>query len=457
MDELTFLSAQTLAQLIGERRVSSLEVVESHLQRINALNPALNAIVTLDAQRARARAGELDAALARGEVYGPLHGVPVTIKDSFETEGLLTTFGHRFRARHIPRRNATVAARMLEAGAVILGKTNIPEMSWDWQTKSPIFGRANNPFNLGYTPGGSGGGGAAAVAAGLSALEIGADGAGSIRVPAHFCGLFGLMPTAHRVSGAGHMEIRPQAHSTRSNLTGFGPIARSIGDLRLALRVIAGPDNIHADVLPVPLETSAAPKRLSECRFSWTDDFGGVPVTAETRAALKMLAEELRARGCRVERAAPPGLDFEEALETCGEMWGYEGGQQANFPSRLGLRLAYTPMFGRAAWTRGFVRGLGLNMRAYHAARERRDLFIFMIDRFLSAWDAWLCPVAATPAFEHRRTGKRIAVDGRKVSYSRANSTYASLFNLGENPVVVLPLARSQEGMPIGVQVVGRR
>jgi len=460
MDDVTFLPAHQLAQAIRQREVSSAEIVEAHLNRITKYNPALNAIVTLDAERARVRARELDAERARGKVRGALHGVPVTIKDAFETKGLRTTFGYLPTRNYVPKRNATVVARLLAAGAVILGKTNIPDSSFDWQSKNVIFGRTNNPWDLRCTPGGSTGGGAAAVAAGLSPLEIGSDAAGSIRFPAHCCGVYGLKPTEHLVSGAGHMLIPRGAPRGVRHTASFGPLARSIEDLRLALRIIAGPDNCQPEVPPVPLDLFSQKrpaKQLSECRIGWTDDFGGVPVTMETRAVLKNLMEKLQAKGCHIQRASPKGFDFSAALETCGEIAGAEMGAQMQSYARVALRPMFQLMFGRGAWTRGFTRGLSLKMRRYVAALTRRDVFIAAMENFLDDWDAWLCPVAAVHAFTHRWKGTRIAVDDEKLSYSVALGSYTSIFNLTGNPVVVLPVTRSECGLPIGVQAVGAR
>jgi amidase len=189
-----------LARAIRERTISAKEVLEADLAQIALHNPKLNAIVTLDEERARQRAKEADEAIARGENWGPLHGVPVTIKDFYATAGLRTTCSYKPLANYIPQQDATVVARLRSAGAIILGKTNLPMLGLGIQTDSPLFGRANNPWNLNYTPGGSTGGGAAAVVAGLSPLELGGDGGGSIRLPSHFCGVFGLKPTEHRVS-----------------------------------------------------------------------------------------------------------------------------------------------------------------------------------------------------------------------------------------------------------------
>ena len=456
--DIVFLSAHELAAKIRARKLSSVQIFRAHLTHIRLHNPSLNAVVTLDEERALVRAEAADRALATGEIWGALHGVPVTIKDAFETEGLRTTFGYRFTSHYVPSRNATVVERLVNAGAIVLGKTNIPEVSWDWQTKSPIFGRTNNPWNTECTPGGSTGGGAAAVASGMSPLEIGSDGAGSIRVPAHFCGVFGLKPTGHLVSGAGHMEIPRGVERGHSALSGFGPLARSVADLRLALSIIAGSDERHWDVPPVSLDAQKdSLKNLGERRFAWTGDFGGVPVTKETSRALFLLSEQLKERGCHVERTHPPSFDFAGALETCGELWGAESAADMILPLRLATQAAYMPLFGRGPWTRGFVRGLGFNARGYSQALRRRDQFILSFDKFLSNWDAWLCPVASVPAFTHRRTGKRIAVNAAKIPYSQACGTFASIFNMTEHPVVVIPLAQTQEGLPIGMQLVGAR
>ncbi len=460
MDHLTFLPAHALAEAIRRREVSSAEVVEAYLSRIAKYNPALNAIVTIDAERARRRARELDTEIERGELRGALHGVPVTIKDAFETEGLRTTFGYWPTRNYIPERNATVVARLLVAGAIVLGKTNIPDSSFDWQSKNVIFGQTNNPWNLACTPGGSTGGGAAAVAAGLSPLEIGSDSAGSIRFPAHFCGVYGLKPTEHLVSGAGHMEIPRGAPRGLRHTASFGPLARSVADLRLALSVIAGPDNQHHEVPPVSFDSylkNHQPKQLSECRVAWTDNFGGVPVTSETRATLRDLADKLQATGCRVERTSPREFDYAAALETCGEIAGSEMGAQMQRPARLALRPFFKLLFGSGAWTRGFTRGLGLSMRRYVGALARRDAFITEMEDFLKDWDAWLCPVASVPAFTHRWKGQRIEVDDQKLPYSVALGAYTSIFNLTGNPAIALPVARSQEGLPLGVQAIGQR
>jgi amidase len=440
MTDLTFEPAHELATLIRDRRVSAAEVLEAHLANIARHNPALNAIVTLDERGARRRAREADAALARGEVWGPLHGVPVTIKDALETAGLRTTAGHPPLASYVPERDATVVARLRAGGAIVLGKTNLPPLAAGFQTDGPLLGRANNPWDTSRTPGGSTGGGAAAVAAGLSPLEMGSDFGGSIRIPAHFCGVFGLKPTEHRVSTAGHIPETPGTGRRVRHMAAVGPLARSIEDLRLCLSLIEGPDGRNLEVPPAPRDDAPA-RPLGDYRIAWTDGFGGVTVSAEIRAALERLAGQLEEAGCRVERCDPAGFDV-EALERAGRaVGGFEARPELPRPIRLLVRLQTMATAGDA-----YIRGL-----------NRRDALTARLEEFLSDWDTWLCPAAAVPAFTHRKPGGKIEMDGQKVAYWAAGSHYTKIFTFTGNPVVALPIARSSDGLPIGAQLVGRR
>jgi amidase len=466
MDKLTFLTATELASLIRDKHVSSREVLETHLSHIATHNPSVNAIVTLDEKGARQHAREADEALARGEIWGPLHGVAVTIKDVFETAGMRTTSSFKPLAAYVPKQDATVVARLRQAGAIILGKTNAPEMAGDEQTDSPLFGRTNNPWNLERTPGGSSGGSAAAVASGMSPLDIGSDIGGSVRNPAHFCGVFSLKPSDYRVPFIGHIPPPPGSKG-RGLLRYFltpGPLARSVQDLRLALSIIAGPDEREWEVPPVPL-TPPPDRVLRELHIAWSDDFG-IPTSNEIRSTLANLAAELTRLGCHVERCDPPEFDYFQALRVYGTL------KEAAYTVRS------TPMhLPRFIWrtlsemipasnptARGLLRGAGTNLQGYAMALSQRDVFIAKMEHFLSDWDAWLCPVAALPAYPHlpsrnpiEQLRATVEVDGQTIPYLLATSVYTGLFNLTGNPVVVLPLARSKEGLPIGLQVVGKR
>ena len=293
--ELTNKSALELAELIRSRAVSPVEVVEAHLQRIDKINPLLNAIVTLAPDLLdQARAAEV--VQMSGREIGPLHGVPLTVKDTIDTAGLRTTSGSRLRVNHVPDSDATAVARLKAAGAIIFGKTNTPEMAIPYETDNPVWGRTNNPYALERTPGGSSGGEAVAIAAGLSPAGLGSDLSGSIRVPAHFCGIVGLKPTVGAVSMDGHT---PNATRLLSLGACIGPMARTVADLELLFRIIADVPQRE----PVLLGSS-----LRGLSVAWFTDDGIAPVTDETRAAVRAAAKVLGDAGLEVSEQRPPGV-----------------------------------------------------------------------------------------------------------------------------------------------------
>jgi len=275
--ELVFSTATALAAAIQAKQVSALEMLEAHLAQIERHNPALNAVVTLDAAGARQRAQQADAALARGEVWGPLHGVPFTLKDAHATAGMRTTTGFPYLANHVPQEDSTVTARLKTAGGILVGKTNVAMLLADpAQSDNPLFGHTNNPWNVAHTPGGSSGGAAAAVAAGMIPFDIGTGLAGSIRIPAHFCGLFGLKPTEQRVSLAGLLPGLSAPRSLRI-MSCIGPIARSVADLALLFAIIAGPDERDSEVQPVPI-AEVPHLELKQLRIAIAPTLANLPV-----------------------------------------------------------------------------------------------------------------------------------------------------------------------------------
>ena len=451
-----FSSALELAASIRSRRIAAAEVVEHCLQRIARYNPALNAICTLDEAGARRRAREADEALARGELWGPLHGVPMTLKDALETAGLRTTGGHPPLKDYVPRRDATAVARLRGAGAILLGKTNVPPLSADYRADNPIFGRTNTPWNLERTPGGSTGGGAAAVAAGLSTFDVGSDLAGSVRTPAHFCGLFGLKATERRIPNAGHIPEPPGVPRAVRHMNVLGPLARSVDDLALITRIISGADAAEPDVPPMPwIDAPARP--LKAHRIAWSADFSGIPVTRETRQAIETLGAELARAGCPVEQRTPEGFDFEAAWETWGEIAIAERAATGRERSAERVAALNATLGEQYAVARGSAKGVRDGVAEYLVALNRRDALIAILEGFFQSFDALLCPVTVSPAIPHVPFGTPIEVDGRKVPYFIAGTAYTCPFNLTGHPAVVLPLTRSNEGLPIGVQVVGAR
>ena len=461
-NELNFKETTELAQLIRDRQCSAVEVLEAHLAQIEKYNGDINAVVTLDIENAKNQAKAADEALSCGKLGGALHGIPLTIKDAYETQGIRSSFGIPGNSNYIPKQDATTVTKLKQAGAIIFGKTNIPTNCYDWQCNHPDFGRTNNPWNLNCTPGGSSGGAAAALAAGFTPLEVGSDVGGSIRLPAHFCGVFGIRPTEQSVSGIGHIRIEGYPRCIRS-LVAYGPMARSIADLKLVLPLLRGVDSQNWEIPPVPWVVDNQVKELKGLKVAFSQELGGVPVSSDIKQCLQKLVRDLEAAGCHVEETTPPEFDFDEALEVWGHIQGFElspllPGLIKNTPLRKILPYFYWRYFiDNSPVSTSLARGMGLDASGYFQALTQRDNLISSMDKFLSDWDIWLCPVSPTPAFTHRRKGTPFEFEGKTVPYSLAIGMYSNTTTLAANPIVSLPMGKSSEGLPIGVQVHAKR
>jgi Asp-tRNA(Asn)/Glu-tRNA(Gln) amidotransferase A subunit family amidase len=444
MPELIFETAAALARMIREKQASSSEVVEAYLRRIERVNPLLNAYIHVDAEGARRQARAADEALARGDQPGPLHGVPLSIKSSIEVAGFPCECGSKLRQGVVAERDATLVGRLKQAGAVILGNTNVPDLLMAYETDNLLYGRTNNPWDLERTPGGSSGGEAAAIAGGCSAGGFGSDGGGSVRVPAHFCGIYGLKPTPGLIPRTGHWPacVGPATFSAL-----VGPMARSAEDLELLLQVTAGAENHDAASAPVSVGP-VADEDLAGVEIGYFEDDGAKPVTAETRQAIQTAARALREQGFRVE---PFGM---ENIEEARQLWWV-------FFGVSGAALTKPLIEGREQDLHPFVRDLlaPVDGSQYPSFEQflgmwvERDRLRWRLLEKMGRRRALLCPVAAVPAFRHRE--RSWTIDGREVRYPRIFS-YSQIFNLLSNPSVVVPVGRSPEGLPIGVQIVGR-
>ncbi len=432
MMDIVFSSTTQLAAAIQAGHVSATEVLEAHLAQIATHNPALNAIVTMDAERAHERAREADKALARGQLWGPLHGVPFTLKDAHATAGMRTTTGFPPLSDYVPQEDSPVAARLKAAGGNLMGKTNVHMMLADpAQSINPIFGRTKNPWNIERTPGGSSGGAAAALAAGMTPFEIGTDLTGSIRIPAHFCGVFGLKPTEQRVPLTGLIPGLPGPRPVRI-MSCIGPMARTVEDLALLFAIIAGPDGYDTDVAPVPVEEMPQ-LALHRLRIAFAPTFPGFPVAAEMREAVEEFAGRLSALGAVVEEAALPQVDFQQELESAGALIGMMMG-------------AFQPEEQERPTT----------LAQYLEALDVRDQSIAAWEHFFAKWDVLLCPPSMMTAFPHCEPGAPLSVDGQEVSYWMV-SAHSTVFNYTGHPAVVLPYKLDRAGLPMGVQIVGKR
>jgi Asp-tRNA(Asn)/Glu-tRNA(Gln) amidotransferase A subunit family amidase len=436
MSELTTYSARRLVQLIGERAVSPVEVVQAHLAVIDQLNPKLNAIVTF-ASDLTEQAKKAEAAVTRGDALGPLHGLPVTIKDTIETAGLRTTSGSLIRADFVPTSDALAVRRLKEAGAIVLGKTNCAEMAMDYIADNPVFGRTNNPYNPVLTPGGSSGGEAAAIASCMSPCGLGSDLAGSIRIPAHFCGIAGLKPTVGQVPGECQFPPSTGPYSLGASI---GPMARSVEDLYLLFNVLAGNSNAAS----LSIETD----HMAGRHVAWYAADTVTPVTKETRSAVETAARALSDAGLIIEERRPPGI------ERGHELWL----KLFSRASVVQLRDVYQRQEEKGG---DFVR-----WRLARAADEQppaldeyigwwmeRDKLRAELIEWMKDTPLLIAPVGATPAFAHGT--HNLTVCGQTFSTFRAFS-YSQTFNVFDLPSVSIPAGRSAEGLPIGVQIVGR-
>ncbi|HEV8369663.1 MAG TPA: amidase [Pyrinomonadaceae bacterium] len=431
MDGLINYSLTRLAEMIRSRSVSPVEVAEAHLQQISKLNPELNAIVTL-APDLLDRARDCESALMNGDELGLLHGVPFTVKDTIETAGLRTTSGSRIRSSFVPSHDAPAVARLKSAGAIVLGKTNAAEMAMDYTADNPVFGRTNHPIDASLTPGGSSGGEAVAICTHMSPGGLGSDLAGSIRIPAHFCGIAGLKPSTGRIPG--EMQFPPSTGPYSLGAV-IGPMARTVADLRQLFRVLAN-------------EETPQVRTLKGVRVAWYADDGTAPVTKETADAVATAASALKEAGLITEDRRPPNVERANEL-----------------------------------WLRVFSRASVVQLRSVYAGRENEggsfvswrlktadDLPVATLDEYILSWMErdrlrselldWLettpllvCPVGATSAYKHDTL--KVSVDGTTMGTFRAFS-YSQAFNLFDLPVVTVPAGRSKEGLPIGVQIVGR-
>lgn len=426
---LVFASAAELAQAIRARHVSSREVVAAHLERVAEVNPRINAVAQLSADALDAAAAA-DQKLARGDPVGPLHGVPVTVKDTLEAAGIVSSAGLRERFCFVPRRDATVVLRLRQAGGIVLAKTNVASRGGGLSSNE-VYGATSNPYDLSRSPGGSSGGEAAAIAAGCSPLGVGSDSGGSLRLPAHFCGVAALRPTTGRVPSTGHF---PRIGGSADPLSQVGPMARSVDDLNLALGVIAGADWCDPSVIPMP-RPDPAQVRLADLRAAYYETNGIVAPTPETVEVVRRAADALADAGMAVERARPPSLD--QSWELFTAFWEHAAPDGAELPGDEAEE-ADDPDGGRDR----------RSLREHLRFLDRWEAYRVTMLEFMRAYHVVICPVEAVPAIAHGR----YAIDGSGAPLS----TYTATFSLLGWPSAAVRGGQSVAGLPIGVQVAGR-
>lgn len=438
MNDLVFESASALARMIRDRHVSSVEVVQAHLDRIAAVNSDLNSVVAVLDEAALSRARQLDEQMSGDGPVGPLHGVPVTIKDAIETAGVVSTGGTLGRAGFVPERDAPVVTRLKSAGAIVIGKTNLPELSAAGESDNLVYGRVNNPYDTARHPGGSSGGEGAAIASGQSPLGLGSDVGGSVRGPAHFCGIAGIKPTSGRVPGTGHF---PSFMGGLARYWQIGPLARRVEDLELALPIIAGPDGVDPAVAPVRLG-SPGEVDIAKLRVAFYTDVPEVPVTPGTARAIRDAAAAVADAGAVVEEFRPDCL--ESVRDQIRALYAGVGGERLERTlARVGTDRAH----------RLLQEAIGYQRTHRPSIVELAEILVW-VDQFrsrmlgfLTRYDAVLCPAHAHASIGHGLSNAPEYKDG---------PIYCMLYNFTGGPGTVVRAGTSADGLPIGVQIAAR-
>jgi amidase len=449
--DLSFLSATKLAEMTRSREIGCLDLLNHFIARIERLDARINAVVVRDFDRARARARALDEQADRS---APLFGVPMTVKESFDVAGLPTTRGHKALLSQ-PVHVSSLSVRRLEAaGAVVFGKTNVPVDLADWQSYNPVYGSTANPWNTAHTPGGSSGGSAAALAAGLAGLELGTDIGGSVRVPAHYCGVFGHKPTWALCPNFADPATTPAAFTDIATL---GPLARSAADLEMSMAILAGPDPAETPLaMPLP---APRPQALKDVRFAVWAHEPGQHTDQETVAKLEELADHLERAGATVSRTARPVFEPRAAyhlyLQLLDAALSSRSSEEFLAQKRQGRdSLAPDDMSADAI----MLRATDMTHRAWLALNERRHKFRRAWGAFFQEWDVLLCPAMASPALPLMEEGptwtRRFTIDGTEFPYNDM-LFWPGLIGGYHLPASVAPLGISKAGLPIGVQIVG--
>jgi amidase len=450
--DIAFWSATKLIRALRSGKIGALELLDHYAARIQKHDDDLNALPVLDLDAARKRARACDR---KGAKSGPLAGLPMTVKESFDIAGLPTTWGLAEFCNTPVKANALAVERFLRAGGNVFGKSNVPTLLADWETVNPVYGKTVNPWNHERTPGGSSGGAAAALAAGLTGLEAGSDIGGSIRNPAHYCGVYGHKPTWGVCSMAGH-ALPGSAHP--ADISAIGPLARSAADLELAFSIMAGPDAIEGAGWKLELPKPAR-KTLRGWRVAVLESHPTAETDASVRHAIRRLAQFLASKGAKVSERARPAFDLGEAHRVFIQLLrGATSGRMTPeaYAAMLGAKAKLDP--GDAGYYAQMVRANTQPHKYWLTASNRRHQMRLAWDAFFRDWDVLLCPNAATAAFPHSMPGERwermVTVNG-KPQPATTQMWWAGIAGMCYLPGTAAPIGLSPEGLPLSVQIVG--
>jgi len=451
-------SLRKIHEQLIEGKLTSLELVQLAFLQMEDNNPMLNAIVAKNAEKALEQAKQADFEISSGKIRSFLHGVPITIKDNIEIEGWRTTAGFAPFKDHFSTSDAHIIELLKQAGAIIIGKTNLPALTYDLQTNNKLFGRTNNPWNIEHTPGGSSGACAAAVASGISRISFCNDSGGSIRIPAHFCGVYGFKASLGGIDPTGiitHSQKKPSALKMRTLLSA-GMMGQSINDLSLTLGII-GTEKLHP--------TSTKTPSPSSIKLLWVDEIEGFEIDHEIKSAMTQLRKRLTNAGVMINDFPQGQFDFSETIRLWGHLSNYETGNELPPFARSVGHLLMKRKYSNIPMYTDLLKPI--SAKKYRTLRRKHEQLKQTFELLLSSYDGLILPTSSVLAFPHQKPDRRIGhlgiyttplkVNGKPVQYAIATQSYALPFNVLESPVVNLPIALSQNKLPIGIQLVGKK
>jgi amidase len=451
-----YQSATHLAQQIRTGQCTSTEITREHLAQIKKHNPALNAVVILLEAQALKDAAECDHEAQQGHFRGPLHGVPMTVKEAFWIKGTPSTVNSKRNKDWIAPDDGLAVKRLKRAGAVIMGKTNVPLNLVDYQTAGELYPEGKNPYDTERTPGGSSGGSAAALASGMTPIELGGDLGGSVRVPAHFCGVYGLKPTENTVPTQGMGPLPNDSKGYISHLASAGPLARTLEDLELVWQIIRGSDENERSVPRIEWHDPAG-KSLSDYRIAWVDAWPDFEPSIETRSVIRNFVDGLTERGAQADHAAPEGDLHSRTLALFVRLFPQVvfQGVPAFFLPLLKMQMQRGLLSGFGKYQREFDQGIKLGYNNYIETMTMRHALTGEWERFFDRYDVLVCPMSFGPAFKRCKIGTPIPAGAQTMPYNNYVWPYVACFNASGHPAMNIPLGLGHDGLPIGVQIVG--
>ena len=457
LENLVFTSATELVKNIKSNKISVVEVVTAFLNHIKENNPKINAICDLkNEEEILKEASKRDEEVKLGKQVGLLHGLPLTIKDSFLVKGLKNSNGDPLLRNYIATEDAELIKRLKNEGAIIIGKTNTALYCIDWQSNNFWNGQTNNPYDLTRVAGGSSGGSAVAVSSGFSPLELGADAGGSIRVPAHFNGICGLRPTEHFLSNRGHLKVSKKPQGRRHIVTP-GPFAKNIDDLILMMRVLGKNSKHRLPELPqIDFENSEWDK--SPIKIAYSETINKIEVDKEYLEIFKKFISKIKkeSKSCEVDH---PIYDEQKAYTECSKIIGFEiGVNSPKVPLLSSFMYAFIRLkYNDHLWAKGMALGQRLSNINYAKAIDFKDEFSEIYDKFLIKYDIWITPVCAFEAYKHQKAGRKFTVNGKKIAYTKAIASFTFTTAFSGHPIVVIPIGKKKNGMPVGIQIHSRK